>query len=441
MYGDFTLNPFLYRDDVSRVLLQQGRVQLDSDFNEHTEAVLRAMRTSIRDIIGPHAGYQNSFRISLFNGNEIRIDNGHYYVDGIRVANGDTGNRLNRVVITTDTNPNTNLQLGMLYHQQPNYPGAKIADFDLKKTQLVYLDVWERHVSAAEDDSLREVALLGPDTASRAVIVWQVKLLDVTGFGSGLDPYEMLRMALHPAGRLRARAHMNEETEACIISPEAQYRGAVNRLYRVEVHKIDKDNGDTYVKWSPDNASIVYPVRDVQGTTITLDSIGRDDRTAIQIGDWVELVDEDVALQVPGSAHDLVQVLGVKASRLEIAVKSAPTNTIDTARNRRAVLRRWATKPIKLNFPQGMNETPYIDLTDGVSVQLERDPQRRSFREGDYWLIPARTATGDIIWPRENEDYAYVAPHGVQHHYAPLAQWNGTTFQDLRKTYKPLSEL
>lgn len=438
MYGDFTLNPFLYRDDVSRVLLQQGRVQLDSDFNEHTEAVLRAMRTSIRDIIGPHGGYENSFRISMRNGNEIHIDAGHYYVDGIRVANGEGMSRVTRTVTIGDTNPNLQQQ-GVLYHQQPHYPGAKIADFDLKRTQMVYLDVWERHLSAAEDDSLREVALLGPDTASRAVIVWQVKLLDATGSGSGFDPYEMLRMTFFPFGRLRARAHVNEETEACIISPEAQYRGAVNRLYRVEIHKIDKDNGDTFIKWSADNAAIVYPVRDVQGTTITLDSIGRDDRTAIQIGDWVELVDEDVALQVPGSAYELVQVIAVKPSRLEVTVKSAPTNVVNTSRSRRAVLRRWATKPIKLNFPQGLNETPYIDLTDGVSVQLERDPQRRSFREGDYWLIPARTATGDIIWPRENEDYAYVSPHGVQHHYAPLAQWNGNTFVDLRKRYQPLA--
>ncbi|MFD0392059.1 DUF6519 domain-containing protein [Streptomyces nogalater] len=41
---------------------------------------------------------------------------------------------------------------------------------------LVYLRVWERTVSAAEDPALREVALGAalPDTTVRAKVVWQV---------------------------------------------------------------------------------------------------------------------------------------------------------------------------------------------------------------------------------------------------------------------------
>ena len=48
------------------------------------------------------------------------------------------------------------------------------------------------------------------------------------------------------------------------------------------------------------------------------------------------------------------------------------------------------------------------------------------YRTGDFWLIPARTATGDVLWPRESNAGggsvpAALAPGGVDHRYAPLA--------------------
>ena len=34
---------------------------------------------------------------------------------------------------------------------------------------------WERHITWLEDERIREVGLGGPDTATRAQVVWQVK--------------------------------------------------------------------------------------------------------------------------------------------------------------------------------------------------------------------------------------------------------------------------
>ena len=42
---------------------------------------------------------------------------------------------------------------------------------------IAYLDVWQRHITTLEDEGIREVALDGPDTATRTKTVWQVKLL------------------------------------------------------------------------------------------------------------------------------------------------------------------------------------------------------------------------------------------------------------------------
>jgi hypothetical protein len=79
--------------------------------------------------------------------------------------------------------------------------------------------------------------------------------------------------------------------------------------------------------------------------------------------------------------------------------------------------------------------TAWLDLEDGVQVQFTVPPDSTTpaaqFRTGDYWLIPARVATGDVEWPTENVPNpaagqaatAPVAmpPDGVTHHYAPLA--------------------
>ena len=48
---------------------------------------------------------------------------------------------------------------------------------------LVYLDVWQRHVTVLDDRLLREVALGGPDTTTRIKTVWQVKALPLAGGG------------------------------------------------------------------------------------------------------------------------------------------------------------------------------------------------------------------------------------------------------------------
>jgi len=82
-----------------------------------------------------------------------------------------------------------------------------------------------------------------------------------------------------------------------------------------------------------------------------------------------------------------------------------------------------------------------VTLESGVRIQF----QQGSFRPGDYWLIPARTATGDVEWPGPPEDPAPLLPHGVEHHYAPLAlvgpEGSGLkVLQDLRGKFSPLAK-
>ena len=82
----------------------------------------------------------------------------------------------------------------MKYSAQPYLPQPA----ELKPGPfIVYLDVWERFLTYIEDEdrttaelrqSIREVALGGPDTAARSEVVWQVRLLAASGTATGAAP-------------------------------------------------------------------------------------------------------------------------------------------------------------------------------------------------------------------------------------------------------------
>jgi len=63
--------------------------------------------------------------------------------------------------------------------------------------------------------------------------------------------------------------------------------------------------------------------------------------------------------------------------------------------------------------------TNWLALEDGVEIQFQPAPAglANEYRTGDYWLIPARTATGNVEWPSG----VSKPPDGITHHYAPLA--------------------
>jgi len=168
MKGDFSRDTFDRTKHFSRVLMQQGRVQLDADWNEQAAILLHYLRTLAADLIGPFAGPagdSNGFRIgdADINSKDFSIGKGRYYVDGILCENDMENTR---------------------YNNQQDYPNPPQMDLDTRKDYLVYLDVWEHHITALEDDYIREKALGGLDTASRAKVVWQVKLWDTAIIGT-----------------------------------------------------------------------------------------------------------------------------------------------------------------------------------------------------------------------------------------------------------------
>lgn len=436
MKGDFTRDTFDPRKHRSRVLMQQGRVQLDADWNEQAAILLHYLQALAADLIGPHGGPAkpdgtkgDGFAVSPAqnaDGSAIKFDfaigKGHYYVDGILCENDD------------DT---------VRYTSQVDYPLSENAKLD-GGDYLVYLDVWERHLTYVEVEdaegsviSIREVALNGPDTATRAQVVWQVKIINKmpdqetdipTNKKVVLTEWQNWVANWQPVnrGRLKARAIKPESTDPenpCITPPESRYRGAENQLYRVEIHKGGKAGEGATFKWSRENGSVIFPIDKIEEQRVTVENLGRDARLGLQVDDWVEIVDDDYTLQ--NRAESLLQVDVIDPDTNVVTLKDMPASIVGQYPGKHPFLRRWDQRETKDSVPskdgvsiaEGQDNQNWIDLEDGVQVQFQPGA---TYRTGDYWLIPARTATGDVEWPGPKNAPEAQEPHGITHHYAPL---------------------
>ena len=84
------------RNDYAAVVMEQGRVQTDADWNEGLAEASRRTRAGALDTLG-HAVYPvttpNAFKIDVdatAGGQVVRIGDGRMYVDGILVENHGT---------------------------------------------------------------------------------------------------------------------------------------------------------------------------------------------------------------------------------------------------------------------------------------------------------------------------------------------------------------
>ena len=89
MSGDYSRQRFDPFNDFAGVLMQQGRVQLDADWNELVDIVDRRLRAETTDIIGRATVPKETpdgFKIAIVGGVPT-IGRGRIYVDGLLAEN------------------------------------------------------------------------------------------------------------------------------------------------------------------------------------------------------------------------------------------------------------------------------------------------------------------------------------------------------------------
>ncbi len=458
MSTDITRRTFDPANHYSGVVMQQGRVALDADWNEQSAILLHYMRTLTRDLFGKYAGPDADLGFELVTAADPRWNDrltalagsgprlaamqdavrsgniliwpGSYYVDGIRVRN----------------------EAPMFYDAQLGYPFNDMITLDVinkwNDAVLLYLKVWEQEITYVQDDRIREVALGGPDTTARTKVRWQVLALpkppksEIKNFGcSFVDTLPQLGL-----GTLRARARQASAAPGpCITAPDARYRGQDNHLYRVEIHQGGEATGDAggaTFKFARDNGAAVFPIRAFGTNTVEVESLGRDRRFGLKPGDWVEVLNDRVA--VSGRAGPLFAVEKACNDSLTVTFGPATDAAADLGRiakegaDLHPMLRLWnhagdakfaGALPVTAVDETKLTDG-WIELEDGIQIRFA--PKLR-YEAGDFWQVEARVATGDVYWPPErdaagqlvtdaNKDPVPVAlkRHGPHCHYAPL---------------------
>ena len=440
MSGDYSRTRFDPRKHFTGVLMQQGRVQLDSDWNEMVLQFDRRFRAERSDTLLRHIVPRrtpDAFRVRLGDG-KLSLGAGRMYVDGLMPENhGDPS-----VPAIFDPVLHEPRSPGPIDYAsgQPYFPAAVVPALPAGPF-LVYLDTWQREVTFIEDPGLVEPAL-GIDTTTRSQTAWRVRILpgvatpptpaefdplvvpqrDDYDPASHIPPAYWATLTRAPAGRLSTGTVDTQDPgdNPCIIPPSGGYRGLENQLYRVEIHRSGPA-GVARFKWSRDNASIAAQVLGVAGpAAITVSSVGRDPVLRFSAGDWVELLDD---LREPDGlrpeAGVLRRVLRVddEARLLEFDPDPASDLTqqfpADTLTSRHTRVRRWDQPAADLAVPK--DGTP-VTLEHGVTVTFTTaDPADPApFRAGDHWTFAARTE-GSV------EALDRAPPHGDHHHHAPLA--------------------
>lgn len=419
MYGDFSRLLGDFCGQYSGVLAQQGRLLVDAELNEQHAILLDYLRGLTTDLIGPFAGpmHYAGFAVEPVNEAEkchaVRLGRGHYYVYGLRCQ-------------TPAPHRPVDEEFRIGEHEPPF---------------VVYLAVWEQSVSAIQAPALIDPALSAgvPDTTRRSQVRWRPRAgralpmheEELTGLSREATIRAFHEYNADPRHRptLGARAHSGDEPEPGPATAPVPwgYRGVENQLYRVEVHR-GGDVEEATFKWSRDNGSVEFGLDSLGGPadgvrTATLQRVWSDARRGLEAGDWVEFVDDDWVPFAPTPA--LMRVQQIALATRQVTLQDNDTHR-DFDTKRHPLLRRWDQHCDDVELSHGIPvreaHRKWFELEDGVQIRFEAPTAH--YERGDFWLIPARAATGGVLWPQSPGPDPHplaIPPHGPPRYLAPLA--------------------
>lgn len=421
MKTDLSRDSFDPDNRYTAVVQQQGRVITDADWNEQGDIQNHLRRVLARDTLGASGvpreqpGFGITATTNTSGEPDLEISSGRMYL------NGEIAENSRSIFFTT----------------QPHSPGTRLPADD--GDYLAYLEIRPRGVSALEQPDLREIALAGVDSSTRTQTISQVKLLALanpaTAYRRTDKPPEWLTLANPSRGQLLAQTVAEQNGgDVCAIGGRGGYTGVENNLYRVEIHTGGAPGSATY-KWSRTNASFATEWLALNGNTLTVRTTARDVRQRFAPGDWVELDDE--GLELEGRPGTFARVVQADDANLTIDPDSllhqdgapgpnAPggrdLNFEEFSRGVRRV-RRWdratesASDSAVLTTPA---DGTRVELENGIQVIFDNEADR-IYHTGDYWLIPARTLSRNILWQCDSNGAPLRTPPRPEVYCARLA--------------------
>lgn len=430
MKGDYSRVTFDPKNNYASILMQQGRVQTDADFNEQFELTRHRMETEVKDFIGQSGVPEGNtgFKLTGKDGS-LWIEAGRCYVQGILLENH------RRILLT----------------EQQDYPEEPLPNQD--GVYLAYLDVWRRHLTALEAPNIRDAALGNQDTAARLKNLWQVRLLRLGNKELLLTSAQKARFEPGTGWTPAVETKKADDFPLSTGCLKAQIAGAGahlgNQLYRIEVHKPGAAGTATF-KWSRDNGSTAAQVTAISDKIIHIRSIGRGTEDGFKTDHRIEISNDKLELR--GKPGVLATIGQIKEGALTLTMETKDEALWheqiigggSTANPDR--LARLHTRARQWDGAGSVKSGAWIKIENEIEVQFGAEglAEPPYYKSGDYWLIPARSLMKNIYWERNaSANPLYQPAYGTRHHYAclgVLARSKGSwdLLDDLRVPFKNL---
>lgn len=486
------------------VRMQQGRVILDSDWNEGERIDDEDARQAQLELICSRGTPNEGFLVSdVTEASVVPVPGanpqatydfewalGSFYLGGLRfqtAANPPERFLRQQDWLQVDADP-ANLPKRPSAADLTNPDGTTKERYD-----LVYLHGWEQVVTAVEDRELREVALGGPDTSARIRRMRRVKVLpdcsascanafddlkahltapregDDTGTPHGFD--DVSCELLSKAKLTVSLGGEDLSEDLCKPKATAGFLGAENQTIRVALTAPDQ------FIWGYDNASPLYRVQvlSLKGALVKIKFLTqpRDQAAQPLKGQAVEILPWSALLPNQEKVAELRGHLATVTTSFNPDDPDGPSVTIatpvpqawldwfDAPAHAPYLSERDPDKEQKYFYLRlwtgGSGDAAHPDhpFTPGDAVSLAGTGLNVTFSDpglpGDHWIIAARPHTPATVVPWELMQEA--PPAGTRAFFAPLAliRWSigGTAggsdvtaqVHDCRTTFRPLCEV
>ncbi|WP_375494011.1 DUF6519 domain-containing protein [uncultured Nostoc sp.] len=406
------------------VVMQQGRVTVEADWNEAQQIVNEEIRKETLDFVGSSGTPDKGYAIDL-TGQPMQLPfdfsvcPGTMYVGGLRAF----------------------LTHYIKYSVQQDWLDCSTdldwVDLSAKSSiynELIYLYLREQEVSAVEDSDLREVALGGPDTAQRLRLIQRIKRLSTEAQdcndamtiaakkweteGLHFDPHTM---RLESWSTLKA-SFQDLGSSVGSSNPQANggYLGADNQLIRVQI------SGSNKLLWGFDNASFIYRVDTKDGQTLHFQKRPVDASHQPKTNQVVEVLRSAAQLSngnyiasATGKFFKLTVSYDSDTQSLKLPAtdtdgKALPTAYWDQQQTPQIFLRVWQDElPFTPSMAVALGDT-------GLQVTLQTTSEGKLFHVGDYWSIAVRPSTSCEVYPHRYL-VDFQPPDGPRLWVCPLA--------------------
>jgi hypothetical protein len=455
------------------VVMQQGRVILDRDFNALRQTIDRRIEADALDFVGPCGTPDNGFEIGpvaaspplwippaplsppASNADDFSISPGTMYVGG------------QRAVFPSEVPGQVAVDYS--YFDQPDWISPDLPSA-FPTCEFIYLHLLEHEVSAVEDPELKDVALGGPDTTQRLRLVKRVKRLAVPSCecaaarAQAVSQWQQKGLAFDPQTmRLIPQATMQvsysqptTQTSPCDPVAQGGYLGADNQLIRVQITDGGVPGATPQLLWGCDNASSLYRAKvsnQLSTQTSTAIVLGQSPVDAFHIPQQGQVVEVLRCALIIGSELDETDpqqpatiVRCVAEARGITCTLTAPYQPDTRTLSLNQVLppeylndanplfvRIWQTQipftpdgstPYPLTYANG-NSTGVLVT---IGVPSTASPQLQSPPIGAYWMIAVRPKTPQAVYP-ERFLVSPQPPDGPRQWVCPLGtiDWTNQT--------------